>query len=51
MTPMFGVAEGNDTRIRVFICSTGAAILMKVLQIVSKEGTPHWDFFGAAFLG
>ena len=50
MTPMFGVAVGNDTRMRVFICATRAAILRKVLRMLSKVARRHWDFFGAASL-
>ncbi len=50
MTSMFDVAVRNHTRMRVFICSTRAAILMKALPIVSKVATRHLDFFGAAFL-
>ena len=47
---MFGVVVGNGTRMRVFICATRAAILSKVLRMLSKVARRHWDFFGAAFL-
>jgi hypothetical protein len=44
----FGVARGNETRIRVLSVSIRAAIFRKAVRMVSKVAARQRDFRGAA---